>query len=490
MCPDCLRNEFKTAAPSLDAAEHEALVAEYESADKRQAQRAVSMKEGYLGGTLFSWAGKLRFAFGLGLFLLCALVFMLMGGSKQEMEFSSLDMLGQRVISLFVCLVAAALIASSTRRFPFIVWPLAVIVLACGWYFPEQWKMDENPVAAVEEDTKDVESEDKEESLEEVAEQNRALNKSDLAIFFQQKNSEPNTVHYAVYMDKQDSRTRSIVREALTRLLGAEYTRAYNRNDGALFVVSNVRGKMQNISRTLSRFGHVTYSSPSEGVYEVRFDPERANMVSRYPMEVLAEPSNSSYVSANLGELTCLESMRIRSAAKNLYNSNVQMLRNEIRETLLMVMQDPWISDFDTYSALAEALSVYARPGNDTQAIEACRQFFRAGLARKREIPEPVTRYLVREVPDEMVEPIVEFWCENPIAWSEVMRQLGNRTQTPLLEKLRKADNIRSIGTIIRFLKDYGDAQAIEDVKPFLNHQDSIIRHTAQDTLRALESRQ
>lgn len=489
VCPDCLRNEFKTAAPSLDAEEHQALVAEYESADKRQAQRAVSMKEGYLGGTLFSWAGKLRFAFGIGLFVLCALAFMVLGGNKQEMAFSSLDLLGQRVISLFVCLVAAALIASSTRRFPFIVWPLAVIVLACGWYLPDQWKVDEQPTAVAEEETEEA-AEEAAESLAEVSEQNRALNKSDLDIFYQQKNSAPNTAHYAVYMDKQDSRTRSIVREALTRLLGAEYTRAYNRNDGALYVVSNVRGKVKNISRILSRFGHVTYSSPSEGIYEVRFEPDRANMVSRYPVEVLADSSNSSYVSASIAELSCLESMRIRAAAKNLYNSNVQMLRNEVREALLTVLQDPWNSDFDTYSALAEALSVYARPENDTQAIEACRQFFRSGLAQKREIPEPVTRYLVREVPDEMVEPIVEFWCENPIAWSEVMSQLGTRTQKPLLEKLRKADNIRSIGTIIRYLKDYGDAGAIDDVKPFLNHQDSIIRHTAQDTLRALESRQ
>lgn len=489
MCPDCLRNEFKTAASSLDAEEHQALVAEYESADKRQTQRAMSMKEGYLGGTLFSWAGKLRFAFGIGLFMLCALTFMFWGGSKEEMAFSSLDMLGQRVISLFVCLVAAALIASSTRRFPFIVWPLAVIVLASGWYLPEQRK-DEAESALIADEGAEQEASDKEENLADVAEQNRALGKSDLDIFYQQKNSAPNTVHYAVYIDKQDSRTRSIVRDALTRLLGAEYTRAYNRNDGALYVVSNVRGKSKNISRVLSRLGHVTYSSPSEGIYEVRFEPERAHMVNRYPVEVLAEPSNSSYVSANIEELTCLEPMRIRSAALNLFNSNVQMLRNEIRETLLTVMQDPWNTDFDTYSALAEALSVYAHPGNDTQAIEACRQFFRTGLSQKREIPEPVTRYLVREVPDEMVGPIVEFWCENPIAWSEVMGQLGNRTQAPLLEKLRKARDIRSIGTIIRYLKDYGDAGAIDDLKPFLTHQDSIIRHTAQDTIRVLETRQ
>lgn len=487
VCQDCLRKEFRAAAPSLDAEERKALAAEYEGSDKRQMQRAAKMKEDFARGNNFSWAGRLRFAFGLFLFLLCGFVFMVGGGSKQELAFDSLDLLAQRTVSVLMCVVAAILVVSSTRRYPFIVWPVAALMLVGGWYMPELWLTDEKPVSLVSEDATEGEAVD--ESPESIAEKNRALTKSDLDVFYQQKNSAPNTVHYAVYMDKQDARTRTIVREALARLLGAEYTRAYTRNDGALFVISNVRGKMKNISRTLSRFGHITYSSPSEGVYEVRFDPDKTNMVSKYPVEVLAEPTNSSYVSANLGELTCLDPMRIRSAAKNLHNSNVQMLRNEVRETLLMVMQDPWNTDFDTYSALAEAATTYAMPQKDTAAIEACRKYFRTGLVQKREIPESVTRYLVREVPDEMVEPIVEFWCENPIAWTEVMGQLGIRTQAPLLEKLRKADNLRSIGTIIRYLKDYGDARAIDDIKPFLTHQDSIIRHTAQDTIRVLETR-
>lgn len=487
VCPDCLRKEFRMAAPSLDAEERKALAAEYEGADKRQMQRAAKMKADFDGGRAFSWTGKLRFGFGLLLFLLCGFVFMIGSGNKPGSIFDSLDMMAQRTLSVLMCAVAAVLVVSSSRRHPLIVWPVALLMLAGGWRMPEFWRTAESPAVVAPQPVPVEEAAD--DSPEDVAEKNRALTKSDLDVFYQQKNSAPNTVHYAVYMDKQDARTRTIVREALARLLGAEYTRAYTRNDGALFVISNVRGKMKNISRTLSRFGHVTYSAPAEGVYEVRFDPDKTNMVSKYPVEVLAEPSNHSYVSAYLGELTCLDPMRIRSAAKNLHNSNVQMLRNEVRETLLMVMQDPWNTDFDTYSALAEAVATYAMPQKDTAAIEACRKYFRTGLVQKREIPECVTRYLVREVPDEMVEPIVEFWCQNPIAWTEVMGQLGIRTQAPLLEKLRKADNLRSIGTIIRYLKDYGDARAIDDIKPFLTHQDSIIRHTAQDTIRVLETR-
>lgn len=484
LCPDCLKAEFKMAAPSLDAAERKALADEFMAQDKRQASRAERMKEGYQTGSFFSWAGKLRFLFGMGLFLLTVLIFFLVGGVETDAGDGTLDLLAQRIISLMLCILAAVLVCSSSRRFLLVTYPVATVMLACGWFLPEL-----GTVSTGEKTTFPQAEIAVEENAESSPEDTRALKKSDLDVFFQQKNAEPQAVHYAVYMSRQDSRTRTIVRDALTRLLGAEFTRAYTRNDGALFVVSRVRGKMKNISRTLSRFGHITYSSPSEGIYEVRFDPEKVNMVSRYPVEVLAEPSDASYVTANIEELLCFDPMRVRSAAKNLHHSNVQMLRNELRDTLLMVMQDPWSSDFDTYSALAEATTTYASGDKDAAVIEVCRKFFRQGLAMKREMPSAVTNYLIKAVPDEMVEPVVEFWTENPIAWTEPMSRLGSRTQEPLLAKLRGSDNLRLIGTIIRYLKDYGDTRAVEDIKPFLTHQDSIVRHTAQDAIRAIESR-
>lgn len=473
------------AAPSLDAAERKALADEFVAQDKRQLSRAERMREGYQTGSYFSWAGKLRFLFGMGLFLLTLLIFFLAGGSESDAGDGMLDLLAQRIISLMLCVLSAVLVCFSTRRFFLVTYPMSAVIMAVGWFLPDVGKVSPVKTASVP----PVEESSAPVPEDVVADNARALQNNDLDVFFQQKNAEPQSVHYAVYMSQQDSRTRTIVRDALSRLLGAEFTRAYTRNDGALFVVSRVRGKMKNISRTLSRFGHITYSSPSEGIYEVRFDPEKVNMVSRYPVEVLASSTDPSYVTANIEELLCFDPMRVRSAAKNLHASNVQMLRAEVREALLMVMQDPWGADFDTYSALAEALTTYSAGEKDAAAIDACRKFFRQGLAMKREMPAAVTNYLIRAVPEEMVEPIVEFWMENPIAWTEPMSHLGIRTQEPLLAKLRSTDNLRLIGTIIRYLKDYGDKRAVEDIKRFLTHQDSIVRHTAQDAVRAIEAR-
>lgn len=488
LCPECLRNEFKAVAQPLDEADWKMLVEEYKQADKRQTSRAERMREGYSSGAIFSFSGKLRFAFGCGLFLLCVFLFMTTLNADHPNFISELDLLGQRVISALFCVVAAALVATSTHRYTKLVYSAAAFMLVSGWYMPIVFKKTpEKP----EEKVEVVSAQEKPvvvESPEEQAEGNRALSDADLDVFMQQKTAVPQAAHYAVYMDKQDSRTRAIIRDALTRLLGGDYTRAYTRNDGALYVVTNVPGRPKNISRILGRFGKITYAAPADGVYELRFDPEKTHMVSRYPVEVLASPTNASYVPANIDELMCPDAMRIRAAAKSLHASNVQMLRHEIHDALLQVIQDPWTSDFDTYSVLAEALVTYAYE-KDAAVVDACRQFFRLGLEMQRDIPENVTAYLVREVPEEMVEPVVAFWCSNPIIWNETMVGLGIRVQEPLMARLKQADSIREIGSIIRYLKDHGDARAVESIRPFTEHQDSIIRHSAQETINALQNR-
>lgn len=489
VCPECLRQEFKAAPRMNDAACHE-LAEEYRQSDRRQAARALRMHEGYESGSLFSWSGKLRFAGGCLLFGLCCLAFMMTGSTPDEVGNSMLDDIGQRLVSVLFCVVSAALVATSTRRRPFIVYPMAVVMLACSWYMPDIWRTHQPASPAAQPTEEESKEEPAADSAAETSKSARALTNADLDVFFQQKTAVPQNAHYAIYIDRQDSRTRALVRDALTRLLGAEFTRAYTRNDGALYVVSNVPGRVKNISRTLSRLGHITYAAPAEGIYELRFDADKANLVSRYPVEVLSSPMHSSYVAANLSELTCLDPMRVRTAAKNLRDSNVKVLRREIHDALVQVLQDPWAGDFDTYSALAEAMTVYAYESKDAAALEACRRFFRAGLVIKNDIPESVTDYLVREVPDEMVEPIVEFWCENPIVWGNTLSRLGIRAQGALLEKLKNTDSLRQIGTIIRYLRDYGDARAIPVVTPFTEHQDSIIRHSAQETINALQTRQ
>lgn len=490
VCPDCLRGEFSTKASSLDDGERAELIAEYQASMKRQSARAEMMGGMYASGQAFSVAGKLRFAFGIVIFLICCFFFLVSDKESGVSFLAELDEDSQRLFSMILCIVAAVLIAFSSVRFRQLVRIAALVVLAIGWFLPamlsaaikERQRLEAEVAARAQ-----MENPQEEEVSEDV-QGGPVMTDEDLKVFYTLKTTSHRLCHYAVYIDNQDSRVRALVREAINRLLEAEYTRAYTRASGALYVATNVPGERKNISKLLSRFGSVTYAEPEKGIYEVRFDADRANLVSQYSSDVLTSPMNNAYVTANLSELKCLDPMRVRMSARSLASSNVRVLRREIRDTLVQVLQEPWSSEPDTYAALIDALVVYSNP-KDKEATKLCYNYFEARRALKREVAPEVTYYLIREAPDIMVNPIVDFWCENPIAWNEMLNQLGYRVQLPLLTRLSNTGNIRLITSILKYLEERGSADALPAVEKFLDYPDSIIRHSARATLNAINSR-
>ncbi len=439
----------------------------------------------YASGQAFSMAGTLRLLLGLVFFLVCGFFFLVSDDEAGVTFLANGDMASQRLFAMVFCVVSATLVATSAIRYKKVMYFLAVLILVTGWFMPNMLKAALNEKAKAR-----AASEKNVEVIQdpELSPGGPVLTDADLQVFYTLKVSSNRVAHYAIFIDNQDSRTRSIVREALNRLLQAEYTRAHTRANGALYVCTNVPGARRNISDILTRFGTVTYAAPTKGVYEVRFDADHANMVSQYSPDVLASPMNASYVAANLSELRCLDPLRVRMSARSLANSNVKVLRGEIRNALVEVLNDPWTSEPDTYSALVEALVVYSQ-GKDDAALQHCYRYFEARRMLKREVSPNVTRYLIMKMPEKMVNPIVEFWCENPIAWKEMLNLLGFRVQAPLVDRLGRTNNIRLIGSILKFLEEKGTKDALPAVEAFLDYPDSIIRHSARTTYDALKAR-
>lgn len=488
LCPDCLKLEFGSATP-LNDAEHDALVGEYKWADRRQRQRAERMNESYKYQNRFSVAGKLRFSFGMALFVITLFFYVVISGETFVTSADAMNDASMRSISVLLCTIAAVLVGFSSPRHRWLTYTLGVGILVSGWYMPD-WREISIDTAVAKENAEE-EAAAKADVAAVLGESNgRVLSQEDLEVFYQQKKAaSPSVSQYAVYMTGQDARTREIVRESLTRLLESEYTRAYTRSTGALYVIANVPGRQKNISHILSRYGKVVYSNPVEGVYEMRFDPDKANLVCRYPVEVLTTPTNASFVSANISELGSLDPLRVCAAALAFRNSNVKVLRREIHAALIRALQDPWAQDYDTYSALVSALVVYSAPG-DKAVTDICRRFFEAQRAAHKDVPQQVTEYLVTEEPEAMVEPILSFWLENPLAWNALLGKLGNRAQQPMLEKLKNPENMGQANVILKFLKDHGTAEAIPAVQEFASKANSnLLQRSAEDTLRALRSR-
>lgn len=485
VCPDCLKAEF-TSAPQADAGERLADTSEFRRAARRQRDRAMRIQRDLQDDALFSVSGKLRCALGVSIFLVCMFLFMLGDNPSYSTPISRLDMDSQRFISVAVCWVAAGLVFVSFRRHKLLVSIVGLVMMVLGWFAPEIWRYKEVP--PLPDEPEKVEQKAPEQPAPE-RKPGAVMKPEDLQVFYESRAKSPHMAHYAIYMDQQDSASRSVIRDALTRMLEAEYTRAYTRADGALFVVTNARGQLRNISRFLSRFGRVAYTKPEDGLYEVRFMPDHANMVCRFGSDVLGNPHNPAFVQANLMEITCLDPLRVRTAAQTLKNANVRALRKDVHNTLLRVLQEPWTNEPDTHRALIEALVTYA-PANDARTIDFCRNYFQNCRVRREPTSASVMELLIREVPDEMVAPIVEMWSVNPVAWNGILATLGGKAEDEIIKLLGTTDKLQLINTILNYMGEYGSAKSVPAVEKLTQHPDSIISHAAKNTLEVLKQRQ
>lgn len=97
---------------------------------------------------------------------------------------------------------------------------------------------------------------------------------------------------------------------------------------------------------------------------------------------------------------------------------------------------------------------------------------------------------LIREVPDEMVAPVVEMWSVNPVAWNSILASLGDKAEDEIIALLSKTEKLQLISTILNYMGEYGSAKSLPAVEKLTQHSDSIISHAAKNTLETLKQRQ
>ncbi len=488
VCPDCLAKEFVSSPAKRPAGGKNSLERENAALSKRQIARAERQRDILQGGDISGSYGHMRLALGLGIFVACVILFLI---CTSHYEGNSLDLLpedSRRPVSIIFCWVAAALVVTSTRRHSILIYLLTLFLVVAGWFMPQamSWvvttPIGDDEMVEVEADPADVLR-----ATGSTTSTLRELTEEDIRIFREKKQASPEGVNYAIYISTRESSLRQSLRDALARLLEAEACVPYTRGQGSLFIVERAAGGTRNISSTVARFGELNYAVPREGVYEVAFDPEKVNALSHYPTEVLSSPTNPSFVAANLSELrNLLDPERVRIAAATLRAANVPTLRQDIHDALLEVLHDSWSTEPNTYEALVEALVTYASVG-DKSAVDICRKYFLAWRGNHRNPSHDVIMFLINEVPDEMVSPIVELWCENPVEWNDVLDKLGTRPEDRLLDLLRDTKSIQLMGLILKHLEKHGTPEAVPVIKKFVDHPDSLISRTARNTLRVLQ---
>ncbi len=492
VCPDCLREEFAQApAASAGGVARGSIKYDNELSFRRAAARAERLSGGFQSGAVLTPYCGLRFVLGVVIFLACALLFAAISGLEEWQVRSYLPEAAQRPVSILLCWVAAGLVFSSFRQNKLLIYPIVAFFLVGGWFMPDFWsgfsKSAQKDAAAAAATQVRYEGKRPDGAADsKPATPSRVLTEEDLAAYREKKRMEGNIVNYGIYINTPDMAQRQSIRKALARLLEAQSCVPYNRARGSLFIVSHCAGGSRNISHLVSRFGTLHHHSLYEGLYEVEFKPEKAGATNTFPAEALTAPSHESFVAANLVELrNLLDPERVRAAALRLAEANVEQGREGVHRALIEVLRDPWEVEPGTYSALMDALVVYAVPG-DRETVDASRKYF-LSVRRNKQVPaRGVMDLLIREVPAEMVSPVVELWCAQPLEWNDMLSQLGTRTQDLLLEVLATTGSLQLTGAILKHLEQNGTPEAAAAVKPYLDHPDSLISRAARTTLQAL----
>lgn len=487
MCSRCLNDEF-AAAPMAATPEVAEVVAQNLRVQKRQSIRAERMARELKSDSPFGLLGMLRCGLSIVLFLLCMIVFMIGANPHVSTPINQLECEYQYVVSVGCSLVCVALLLPSFNRHRVAVSLVSLVLLVVGSTMPLIWNADRT-----EEDTPAAEAApepvvNKKAAQAPVRVAQGVLTRSDLAEFLELCRSRPQQAHYAIYLSDQNSSTRTLVRESLTRLLRAELTQAYTRAEGALYVAVNARRPRSEVARVAARYGNVVFSNLEAGVYEVEFDAEKTNLVSPYSSEVLTNPRNPDFVVANISELLCLEPMRVSAAANALETANVQILRRDIRDAVLQALRDPWDAEEETYQSLVKALVVYA-PQGDAESVTALRTYFDSRRSMQKSVSPVVVRRLIAEQPEEMVEPIVQLWFVNPLVWNEMISALGSRAEELLLPKLQSETDLQMLDAVLKYLDSFGTMQAVPTLERLNQHPDSLIRHKAENTLQSIRKR-
>ncbi len=489
VCSKCVGEEFAQAGVSSSSVVAET-VGEHRRIQRRQIARAARMRRLLDRDAPFSLMGKVRCALAVVLFLVCLFFFMVGDSDMLKNPVKQLEIQYQLLISVGLCLFASCCLLTSFRDHKFIISMSVIVMMSMGVAMPFIWQKDvpENQGGVQAGEIRQSEPEQQDGAAMEGSEPVPVLTNDDLAPFRRIHEEHPGQLHYAVYMDNQTTSTRSLVRESLTRLLQAEYTRAFTCHNGALFVVVNARSQHANMVELLSRFGRIVSSNPEAGVYEVNFSADKANIVSRYSQEVQSSPQNPNFVPANISELMCLDTMRVRAAAQMLTNVDAQVLRTDIHRAILQVLRDPWESEEETYKAIVEALVTYAPRGHE-ESVQLMRAYFDSCRANGRPLSQKVVERLISENPASMVDPVVQMWSANPVAWGQIIGRLGSHAEDKLLADVSVDSELQRLDSTLKYLADYGTEKAIPFVESLLNHSDSLISHKAERTLRAIRNR-
>lgn len=245
-------------------------------------------------------------------------------------------------------------------------------------------------------------------------------------------------------------------------------------------VLTEVEIGFDQVAVIAGKLGNVTETYPEISVIVVQVDNEQFIAGSA---EKLNDKTHPAFYELNRRELQSIDLGRIQQAVERLADSDASLLRSDITQILISLLEKP---NIDFHDSIARALLKWAEdPG---QAAEVGLRTLKSYVAQKISPPEHLVRLVANSKNPEAIPTMVSIWETNPVLWDNELVKFGAPIESSVLEKLSSNQAPLRRATI-KMLGEVGTAKIVPELRKILSEEDPEVRLLAQRAIQQIEQR-
>ncbi len=239
-----------------------------------------------------------------------------------------------------------------------------------------------------------------------------------------------------IWFKNMRSSNRYLIRDYILRITNADHQSHFYPRDGDsyLMVVTGITISLDEMKDLMSPLGNVANIYEDLQVIETVVDNDKFQSPS---MEVLTDTTNPRFYHFNNEELKSIDLERVSAAVSRLAGAKPAILRADITNRLIYLMEQDWI---DFKDDVASALSVWANdPGPASEAaLGAAKQMRLDGDA----VPLELIQLIVDSGNTDVIPLLNLLWNDNPTKWELVYGEVGPEVEDLMVQNFNEATGV------------------------------------------------
>ena len=287
---------------------------------------------------------------------------------------------------------------------------------------------------------------------------------------------------YGIYLTNMLDRNKLTARDYLVRETSAgESSHTYPRNDrNYLLILTETEMSFDEVAAIANALGEVTETHSEINLMVLRVDND---VFVAGSTEELNNTSHPKFYTLNLSELGSIDIERVKEAVDRLANSDAKILRPDIGEMLINLLDKPGITFHD---AIARALLKWSDdPG---LAAKVGLKVLKSYDIQKTSPPEHLVRLVADQKDPAAIPTIVSIWENNTVIWDKELVKFGPLIEALVIERI-SSDQQSLRRAAIKMLGNIGTQLSLPALRKALSDENPEIRLLSERAIQLIEQR-